>query len=107
MMNENMCCNEDMMRMHGMKKDVMMDINMSIAFSVFGMLLIFGLGFVFPTINPYVVIKWIIIVAGVVFLISFLRYLVYMGMKMKMMRRMKTELKGEVKEAKAKKTSKK
>lgn len=40
---------------------------MSIAFSLFGMLLIFGLGFVFPTINPYVVIKWIIIVCAVVF----------------------------------------
>jgi hypothetical protein len=31
------------------------------------MLLIFGLGFVFPTINPYIVIKWIIIVCAVVF----------------------------------------
>lgn len=49
---------------------------MSISFSVFGMLLIFGLGFVFPTINPYVVIKWIIIVAGVAFAYSFLFYLV-------------------------------
>lgn len=49
---------------------------MSISFSVFGMLLIFGLGFVFPTINPYVVIKWIIIVAGVAFAYSFLAFLV-------------------------------
>jgi len=49
-------------------------ILMSISFSVFGMLLIFGLGFVFPTINPYVVIKWIIIVAGVVFVYSALAY---------------------------------
>ncbi|MCX6704487.1 MAG: hypothetical protein NTZ07_03540 [Candidatus Woesebacteria bacterium] len=40
---------------------------LSISFSLFGMLLIFGLGFVFPTINPYVVIKWIIIVCAVVF----------------------------------------
>lgn len=40
---------------------------MSISFSLFGMLLIFGLGFVFPTIDPYVVIKWIIIVCAVVF----------------------------------------
>jgi len=47
-------------------------ILMSISFSVFGMLLIFGLGFVFPTINPYVIIKWIIIVAGVVFVYSVL-----------------------------------
>jgi len=48
---------------------------MSIAFSVFGMLLIFGLGFVFPTINPYIVIKWIIIVCGAVFVYTFLVYL--------------------------------
>lgn len=48
---------------------------LSISFSVFGMLLIFGLGFVFPTINPYIVIKWIIIVAGVVFAYSSLAYL--------------------------------
>ena len=40
---------------------------LSISFSLFGMLLIFGLGFVFPTINPYIVIKWIIIVCAVVF----------------------------------------
>lgn len=50
-------------------------ILMSISFSVFGMLLIFGLGFVFPTINPYLVIKWIIIVAGVVFVYSLLGFL--------------------------------
>jgi hypothetical protein len=31
------------------------------------MLLIFGLGFVFPTIDPYVVIKWIIIVCAIAF----------------------------------------
>lgn len=47
---------------------------MSIAFSVFGTLLIFGLGFVFPTINPYVVVKWIIIVCAAVFVYSFLAY---------------------------------
>ncbi len=52
---------------------------LSIAFSVFGMLLIFGLGFIFPTVNPYVVIKWIVIVAGVVFVVSFLKYVFYIG----------------------------
>lgn len=66
----------------------MMDDNknflMSISFSVFGMLLIFGLGFVFPTINPYVVIKWIIIVAGVAFAYSFLAFLVKAVMMLKM-----------------------
>ncbi|HJY98362.1 MAG TPA: hypothetical protein VJ227_01465 [Patescibacteria group bacterium] len=56
---------------------------MSISFSVFGMLLIFGLGFVFPTINPYVVIKWIIIVAGVIFAYSFLIFLFRALMMMK------------------------
>jgi hypothetical protein len=40
---------------------------LSISFSIFGMLLIFGLGFVFPAINPYVVIKWIIIVCAAIF----------------------------------------
>lgn len=53
---------------------------MSISFSVFGMLLIFGLGFIFPTVNPYVVIKWIVIVCGAVFAYSFLAYLL-VGLK--------------------------
>lgn len=42
------------------------------------MLLIFGLGFVFPTIDPYVVIKWIVVVAAAVFLYSVLSYLLAM-----------------------------
>ena len=45
----------------------MNNLLLSISFSLFGMLLIFGLGFVFPTIDPYVVIKWIIIVCAVAF----------------------------------------
>ncbi|KKQ91925.1 MAG: hypothetical protein UU16_C0009G0009 [Candidatus Woesebacteria bacterium GW2011_GWA2_40_7] len=100
--------NEDMkwMKMKWMHKAVQTDFLMSISFSVFGMLLIFGLGFVFPTINPYVVIKWIIIVAGVVFALSFLKYLVYMGMKMKMMKMMKKEM-DVMPETKTKKGSKK
>ena len=61
------------------------DLLVSISFSVFGMLLIFGLGFVFPTINPYMVIKWIIIVAGVVFAVSTLKYLLALSMKIRMM----------------------
>lgn len=98
MMNDEM-----MWKMKSMRKMVMMDINMSIAFSVFGMLLIFGLGFVFPTINPYVVIKWIIIVAGVMFALSFIKYVFYMVKKMMMMRMMKGEWKEEVKKKGAKK----
>lgn len=95
MMNDEM-----MWKMHNMKKAAMMDINMSIAFSVFGMLLIFGLGFVFPTINPYVVIKWIIIVAGVMFAFAFLKYVFYCIKKMMWMRSMKGEWKGAKKSAK-------
>jgi hypothetical protein len=50
------------------------------------MLLIFGLGFVFPEINPYVVIKWIIVVAAVVFAYSLLMYVVRMFKIWKMKR---------------------
>jgi len=59
-----------------MRKDQMVDFLLTISFSLFGMLLIFGLGFVFPTINPYMVIKWIIIVCTVVFAYSVLMYIV-------------------------------
>ena len=93
---------EIMWKVHKMRKMAHMDILMSIAFSVFGMLLIFGLGFVFPTINPYVVIKWIIIVAGVMFVFAFIKYLLYMIMKIRLM-----TMKGEWKEVKVKKTSRK
>lgn len=99
-----MMTDETMWKIHKMRKMVHMDILMSIAFSVFGMLLIFGLGFVFPSINPYVVIKWIIIVAGVMFAFAFIKYILYMIMKFRMMRMM---MKGEWKEFKAKKSSKK
>jgi len=39
----------------------------SMAVSLFAMVLIFGLGFIFPTINPYIVIKWIVYVTAVYF----------------------------------------
>ncbi len=87
-----MMTDEQMWKVHKMRKMAHMDILMSIAFSVFGMLLIFGLGFVFPTINPYIVIKWIIIVAGVMFAFAFIKYLIYIVMKMKMI---KAEWKGK------------
>lgn len=48
---------------------------MSMTFSLFGMLLIFGLGFVFPTVNPYIVIKWIVIACAAVFAYSIITYL--------------------------------
>ncbi len=77
---------EDIMwqKMKLMRKQVDTCILVSISFSVFGMLLIFGLGFVFPTINPYVVIKWIIIVAGIVFACSLINYVIFMVMKLRM-----------------------
>ncbi len=78
-----------------MMDDVKTSLLMSISFSVFGMLLIFGLGFVFPTINPYTVIKWIIIVAGVAFLISFIKYLIYVVISIKMWRKFWKEAKGK------------
>jgi len=59
------------------------------------MLLIFGLGFVFPSINPYVVIKWIIIVASVVFAYAFITFAIFKVMKI----RMKMTMKGEWKKA--------
>lgn len=52
------------------------DFLLTISFSLFGMLLIFGLGFVFPTVNPYIVIKWIIIVCAVIFAYAILGYIV-------------------------------
>lgn len=99
-----MMTDEQVWKVHKMRKMAHMDILMSIAFSVFGMLLIFGLGFIFPTINPYVVIKWIVIVAGVMFAFAFIKYLLYMIIKMRMMYGMKGEWKEEWKE---KKTSRK
>lgn len=98
--------NDDMkfMRVKWLEKHVMVDLLLSISFSVFGMLLIFGLGFVFPTINPYEVIKWIIIVAAAAFLFSFLKYIAYLVAKSKAMREMREEVKKEVK---VKKTSRK
>jgi len=92
------------MKMKWMKRNMKDSLFLSISFSVFGMLLIFGLGFVFPTINPYVVIKWIIIVCAVVFAYSFILFLVVNIMMMRMKMMMKGDWKEEVK---AKRTSKK
>jgi hypothetical protein len=96
-----------MMKMKWMKKNVQMDLLLSMSFSLFGMLLIFGLGFVFPSINPYVVIKWIIIVAAVVFAYSFVTFVVMKVMHLRLKMTMKGDWKKEVKEVKAKRSSKK
>lgn len=53
------------------------DLLLTMAFSLFGMLLIFGLGFVFPSVNPYIVIKWIVIVCAAVFLYALLSYFIW------------------------------
>ena len=92
-----------MMKMKWMKRNVQMDLLLSMSFSLFGMLLIFGLGFVFPSINPYVVIKWIIIVAAVAFAYSFVTFVVMKVMHL----RLKMAMRGEWKEVKAKRSSKK
>ena len=93
---------DDMMweKIKWMKKDVMNNFLFGISFSIFGMLLIFGLGFVFPTINPYIVIKWIIIVCAVVFAYSLISFVVFGVTKI----RAKMMTKGDWK---VKKTSKK
>lgn len=88
-----------------MKENLKTDLLLSLSFSFFGLLLIFGLGFVFPLIDPYASIKWIVIVCAVIFFYSFVSYIVVKVMEIVAWR------KGLVKEvkkaAKAKKTSKK
>jgi len=60
--------NEEMMwKFKKMMKMQQIYVLESMAVSLFAMVLIFGLGFIFPTINPYVVIKWIVYVTGVYF----------------------------------------
>jgi len=93
-----------MMKMKWMKRNVQMDLLLSMSFSLFGMLLIFGLGFVFPSINPYVVIKWIIIVAAVAFAYSFVTFAVMKVMHLRLKMAMKGDWKTEIK---AKRSSRK
>ena len=77
---------EMIMKAKWMRKAQVSDFLLTMSFSLFGMLLIFGLGFVFPTVNPYIVIKWIIIVCAVVFAYAILGYVVRGFMMMKMMK---------------------
>lgn len=67
----------------------MLNFLMSMSFSLFGMLLIFGLGFVFPNINPYVVVKWIVIVCAVVFVYTLLVYKVSVFLNWRASRKVK------------------
>jgi hypothetical protein len=59
-----------------MKDQITNNLLLSLTFSFFGLLLIFGLGFVFPEVNPYTAIKWIVIVCAVVFFYAILDLLV-------------------------------
>jgi hypothetical protein len=90
--------------MNWTKEDVMNDFLLSLAVSFFGLILIFGLGFVFPNINPYVAIKWIVIICTVAFVYSLVSFGVLKFMTIKAHMTMKKEVKKVVK---VKKTSKK
>jgi len=94
-----------------MRENLKTDLLLSLSFSFFGLLLVFGLGFVFPTINPYSAIKWIVIVCAVVFFYSLVSFVLTKVMEIKAW---KKEAKKEVKKPvelkkvlKVKKTSKK
>lgn len=90
-----------------MKENLMYDLLLSLSFSFFGLLLIFGLGFVFPTMNPYTAIEWIVIICAVVFFYSLVSFLFVRIGELKAIIKSK-KLAKEVKKApKAKKTSKK
>jgi hypothetical protein len=80
-----------------MKDNLITDLLLSLSFSFFGLLLVFGLGFVFPLIDPYASIKWIVIVCSIAFFYSFVSFLI---VKIK-------EIKSWRKGTKGKKTSKK
>src|SRR5258706_2063295 len=76
----------------------------SMAVSLMAMVLIFGLGFIFPSINPYIVVKWIVYVTAVYFVWAVLGNWVRRITLMKMWKKMKSEdmtmEKSEVKSAK-------
>jgi len=80
-----------------MKDNLITDLLLSLSFSFFGLLLVFVLGFVFPLIDPYASIKWIVIVCSIAFFYSFASFLI---VKIK-------EIKSWRKGTKGKKTSKK
>lgn len=90
-----------------MRENLKTDLLLSLAFSFFGLLLVFGLGFVFPTINPYSAIKWIVIVCTVVFFYAFISFVVVKVMEIKSWRKGNKKIIEVKKTVKAKKTSKK
>lgn len=76
----------------------------SIAVSLMAMVLIFGLGFIFPSINPYTVVKWIVYVTAVYFVWAVLGNWVRRAILMRMMKKMKVETKTEVKKKSTKRS---
>lgn len=79
----------------------------SIAVSLMAMVLIFGLGFIFPSINPYVVVKWIVYVTIVFFVWAVVGNWLRRFTLMKMWKEMKTEVKAVAKTEVKRKVSKK
>ena len=90
-----------------MKDNLITDLLLSLSFSFFGLLLVFGLGFVFPEINPYTAIKWIVIVCAVVFFYSFVSFIFVKTKEIKDWRKGAKKSIEVKKVSKAKKTSKK
>jgi hypothetical protein len=78
-------------------------IEESIAVSLTAMVLIFGLGFIIPDVNPYVVIKWIVYVSSAYFVFAFVGNWV----RRIMIWRLKSSLRKEVKAEMKKKSSRK
>jgi len=86
-----------------LKWNTAIDLLLSLSESFFGLILIFGLGFVFPDVNPYSAIKWIVIVCAVVFVYSLVSFMV-MGFKVS---RAKILMSDGAKKISGKKSSKK
>lgn len=91
-----------------MRENLKTDLLLSLSFSFFGLLCIFGLGFVFPLIDPYASIKWIVIICSIVFFYSVVSFVYVKVTEIKAWRKgVKKEIKKEVKGSSKKKTSKK
>ena len=90
-----------------MKENLKTDLLLSLSFSFFGLLLVFGLGFVFPAINPYSAIKWIVIVCAVVFFYSLVSFVLTKVTEIKVWKKANKKNTEVKKLAKVKKTSKK
>lgn len=101
--------NDEMMwKMKRMQKMQQVLVLESIAVSLMAMVLIFGLGFIVPSINPYIVIKWIVYVTAVYFVYAVIGN--WFRRAFMMMKWRKMEKSGWVEESdmvsKSKKTSK-